>query len=180
MHLSLGNVCIYPTPPLQAGCDTRFSSSETSCLAKAKDPSLPYYLPVAGGRTDGFMCFPSMTWNTNSFIQDLNSDNQFHFFQLSTIILYARPRVVVLFLIIFQSYQNLKKLYKRDREKQRERERERERERDIYIHLHWNIRCRWPRFEIPALPPIYQKYSKITYLFISYFDVILKNNKGSQ
>ena len=29
---------------------TEFSFSKTSCLTMAEEPSLPYYLPIAGGR----------------------------------------------------------------------------------------------------------------------------------
>ena len=60
-----------PTPSAQAGYDTRsffkwsftglnseFSFSKTSCLTKAEEPSLPYYLPIAGGRIIGFIPFP--------------------------------------------------------------------------------------------------------------------------
>ena len=35
-----------------------FSFSETGCLTKAKEPSLPNYLPKAGGRIIGFILFP--------------------------------------------------------------------------------------------------------------------------
>ena len=31
---------------------------QTSCLTKAEEPSLPYYLPIAGGRIIGFISFP--------------------------------------------------------------------------------------------------------------------------
>ena len=54
---------IFTNPSTQAGYDTRsifkrsltglnsgFSFSYTSCLAKAEEPSLPYYLPIDGGR----------------------------------------------------------------------------------------------------------------------------------
>ena len=60
-----------PNPSARAGCDTRsifkrsltglnseFSFSKTSCLAKAKELSLSYYFPIAGGRTIGFIPFP--------------------------------------------------------------------------------------------------------------------------
>ena len=30
----------------------------TSCLTKAEEPSLPFYLPIAGGRVIGFISFP--------------------------------------------------------------------------------------------------------------------------
>ena len=60
-----------PNPSARAGYDTRsifkqsftglnseFSFSYTSCLTKAVEPSLPYYLPIAGGRIIGFIPFP--------------------------------------------------------------------------------------------------------------------------
>ena len=62
---------IFTNPSAQAGYDTRsifkrsltglnseFSFSETSCLTKAEKPSLPHYLPIAGGRIIGFVPFP--------------------------------------------------------------------------------------------------------------------------
>ena len=62
---------IYPTPPLGqdmtqgqfckrslTGLNSEFSFSYTSCLTKAEEPSLPYYLPIAGGRIFGFTPFP--------------------------------------------------------------------------------------------------------------------------
>ena len=56
---------IYPTPPL--GQDMRqgqFSKQSLTGLnsefsfTKAEEPSLPYYLPIAGGRIIGFIPFP--------------------------------------------------------------------------------------------------------------------------
>ena len=60
-----------PNPSTRAGYDTRsifkrsltglnseFSFSLTCCLTKAEEPSLPYYLPIAGGRIIGFIPFP--------------------------------------------------------------------------------------------------------------------------
>ena len=60
-----------PNPSAWAGYDTRsifkqsltglnseFSFSKTSCLTKPEEPSLPYYLPIAGGRLIGFIPFP--------------------------------------------------------------------------------------------------------------------------
>ena len=38
--------------------NSEFSFSLTSCLTKAEEPSLPYYLPIAGGRIVGFIPFP--------------------------------------------------------------------------------------------------------------------------
>ena len=40
------------------GLTSEFSFSKTSCLTKAEEPSLPYYLPIAGGRITGFIPFP--------------------------------------------------------------------------------------------------------------------------
>ena len=37
------------------GLNSQFSFSKTSCLSKAKQRSLPYYLPIAGGRIIGFI-----------------------------------------------------------------------------------------------------------------------------
>ena len=62
---------IFTNPSARAGFDTRsifkriltglnseFSFSQTSCLTKAEDSSLPYYLPIAGGRIIGFIPVP--------------------------------------------------------------------------------------------------------------------------
>ena len=62
---------IFTNPSAQAGYDTRsifkqsltglnseFSFSLTSCLTKAEEPSLSYYLPIAGGIIIGFIPFP--------------------------------------------------------------------------------------------------------------------------
>ena len=61
---------IFTNPSARAGYDTRsffkrsltglnseFSFSKTSCLTKAEEPSLPYYLLIAGGII-GFIPFP--------------------------------------------------------------------------------------------------------------------------
>ena len=45
------------------GLNSEFSFSETSCLAKAEEISLPYYLPIAGGRIIGFIPFPNVKCN---------------------------------------------------------------------------------------------------------------------
>ena len=39
------------------GLNSEFSFSKTSCLTKAEEPSLSYYLPIAGGRIIGFIPF---------------------------------------------------------------------------------------------------------------------------
>ena len=39
------------------GLNSEFSFSWTSCLTKAEEPSLSYYLPIAGGRIIGFIPF---------------------------------------------------------------------------------------------------------------------------
>ena len=38
--------------------NSEFYFSEPSCLTKAEEPSLPYYLPIARGRIIGFIPFP--------------------------------------------------------------------------------------------------------------------------
>ena len=40
------------------GLNSEFSFSKTSCLTKAEEISLSYYLPIAGGRIIGFIPFP--------------------------------------------------------------------------------------------------------------------------
>ena len=40
------------------GLNSDFSFSQTGCWTKAKEPSLPFYLPINGGRIIGFMPFP--------------------------------------------------------------------------------------------------------------------------
>ena len=40
------------------GFNSKFSFSQTSCFTKAEEPSLPYYLPITGGRIIGFIPFP--------------------------------------------------------------------------------------------------------------------------
>ena len=42
------------------GLNSEFSFSLTSCLTKAEEPSLSYYLPIAGGRIIGFIPFPKV------------------------------------------------------------------------------------------------------------------------
>ena len=47
--------------PVQAeGLVKDFSFSLISCLTKAEEPSLPYYLPIVGGRIIGFIPFPKV------------------------------------------------------------------------------------------------------------------------
>ena len=63
-------VSIHPTPlqrawcniksifkPSTAGLNSEFSFSLTGCQTKAKEPSLPYNITMAGERIDGFMPF---------------------------------------------------------------------------------------------------------------------------
>ena len=67
----LSIIIIFINPSVRAGYDTRsifkpsltglnskYSFSETSCLTKAEEPILSYYLPKAGGRIIGFIPFP--------------------------------------------------------------------------------------------------------------------------
>ena len=63
------------------GLNSEFSFSLTSCLTKAEEPSLPYYLPIAGGRIFWIHTFPkgiSAMWNAISQVQDLNSCRRVH------------------------------------------------------------------------------------------------------
>ena len=68
--MTLNNLIIFTNPPARAiydtrsifkrslkGLNTEFSFSKTSCLTKAEEPSLPYYLPIAGGRIFAFIPF---------------------------------------------------------------------------------------------------------------------------
>ena len=65
------HMILFTNPSARAGYDTRsifkqsltglnseFSFFWTSCLTKAEEPSLSYYLPIAGGRIIGFIPFP--------------------------------------------------------------------------------------------------------------------------
>ena len=69
-YCTLGFI-IFTNPSSRAGYDTRsvikrsltglnseYSFSLTSCLTKAEEPNLSYYLPIAGGRIIGFIPFP--------------------------------------------------------------------------------------------------------------------------
>ena len=40
------------------GLNSECSFSYTNCLPKAEEPSLPYYLPIAGGRLNWIHTFP--------------------------------------------------------------------------------------------------------------------------
>ena len=52
------------------GLNSEFSFSYTSCLTKAEEPSLPYYLPIAGGRIIGLIPFPRVLvrWEMQSVL----------------------------------------------------------------------------------------------------------------
>ena len=71
LGVTLNNLILFTNPSARAGYDTRsifkrsltglnseFSFSYTSCLTKAEEHSLSYYLPIAGGRIIGFVPFP--------------------------------------------------------------------------------------------------------------------------
>ena len=71
MKVMIVLMILYTNPSARAGYDTRsifkrsltglnseFSFSLTSCLTKAEEHSLSYYLPIAGGRIIGFIPFP--------------------------------------------------------------------------------------------------------------------------
>ena len=51
---------IFTNPSARAGYDTRliFKRSLTGLSSQAEEPSLPYYLPIAGGRIIRFIPFP--------------------------------------------------------------------------------------------------------------------------
>ena len=97
----MGLLILFTNPSARAGYDTRsifkrsltglnseFSFSLTSCLTKAEEPSLSYYLPIAGGRIFGFIPFPrvlvlcemqsvsSMIW-TRVAVSISNDDNDY-------------------------------------------------------------------------------------------------------
>ena len=67
---SCNSLSYLPTPPLEqdmtqgqfkrslTGFTSEYSFSSTSCLTKAEEISLSYYLPVVGGRIIGFIPFP--------------------------------------------------------------------------------------------------------------------------
>ena len=59
-----------------ADLNSEFSFSYTNCLDRAEEPSLAYYLPIAGWRIIGFIPFPkgiSGMWNAISLVKDSNS-----------------------------------------------------------------------------------------------------------
>ena len=73
-HVTGSRVILFTNPSARAGYDTRsifkrsltdlnseFSFSSTSYFTKAEEPSLPYYLPLAGGRIIGFIPFPRVS-----------------------------------------------------------------------------------------------------------------------
>ena len=57
----------------------RHDDDDIGCHALVKEHSLPYYLPIVGGRTVGFInCARVFTSseNVNSLVEDLNSEYQ--------------------------------------------------------------------------------------------------------
>ena len=44
---------------LSGGLNSEFSFSYTGCLNKAKEPKLPYYLPITSVRFNDYTRFPS-------------------------------------------------------------------------------------------------------------------------
>ena len=65
------------------GLNSQFFFSSTSCLTKAEEPSLSYYLPIAvGGENNWISTFPtgiSAMRNPISLVQDWNSCRRVHF-----------------------------------------------------------------------------------------------------
>ena len=71
---------LFTNPSARTGYDTRsnykrsltslnteFSFSKTRCLNKAEEPSLSYYLSIPGGRIIGFIPFPRVLSEMQSF-----------------------------------------------------------------------------------------------------------------
>ena len=95
IFLSCLSLFIFTNSSARTGYDTRsmlkrsltdlnsgFSFTLSNCLAKAEEPSLPYYLPIAGGRIIGFIPFPRvlvLCENAISLVQDLNLCRRVHF-----------------------------------------------------------------------------------------------------
>ena len=90
------------------GLNSEFSFSQTSCLTKAEEPSLSYYLPIAGGRIIGFIPFPrvlvlcemqsvsSRIWTrvAVSISYDDNHHTMFWFYGISIIVGYLMPNPI--------------------------------------------------------------------------------------
>ena len=64
------------------GSKLDFSYSLTGCFSMAKEPSLPYYLPIVAGRIFGFILSPRvLRLCIISLVQDLNSCHRVHSLQ---------------------------------------------------------------------------------------------------
>ena len=61
------------------GLNLEFSFSQTSCLTKAEETSLSYYLTIAGGRIIGFIPFPRLLVPCEMQSVSLNSSRRVHF-----------------------------------------------------------------------------------------------------
>ena len=97
------------------GLNSEFSFSYTSCLTKAEEPSLSYYLPIAGGRIIGFIPFPrvlvlcemqsvsSRIW-TRVAVSNSYDDNHYTTGTSSLALLVLRPKLVLLLTDVLQSY----------------------------------------------------------------------------
>ena len=74
------------------GLNLDFYLSNTGCLTKAEEPSLPYYLPIDEGWIIEFIYFPRVLtlnmWKANNLIQDLNSSRRVPFLTTITITLW--------------------------------------------------------------------------------------------
>ena len=82
------------------GLNSEFSFSYTSCLTKAEEFCLPYYLPIAGGKIIGFIPFLWVLsmWNAISLVKDLNYDYKHYttgtsIYGISTIVGYLMPNL---------------------------------------------------------------------------------------
>ena len=82
------------------------SFSYTSCRSMAKEPSLPFYLPISWEKLTDSYNFKgkSLNWNANSFAQDLSGS--FH-----PMITFTQHIYVYVYQSQVKSYQRLRKLY---------------------------------------------------------------------
>ena len=109
-------MCVYTAPHQQdarqgqfyvkfTGLNSEFSFSYTGFHTKVREPSLPYYLPIAGDRRIGFIPYPSVlvqSWNTVSiyiyiyiYIYLLNEHFLLVFKYLQLILYISLARIIV-------------------------------------------------------------------------------------
>ena len=120
------------------GLNSKFSFTATVCVNKAKEPSQLYYIPIARGRTHGFMPFPrTFVWSetlaasSRAWTKIANSISYNNF--------YVKPG-------FWTCIATMTWRWERERERERERKREREWERGsffqcshIYVYFYDNV-----------------------------------------